>query len=218
MKILVTAGPTRESLDPVRFLSNRSTGKMGYAVADAARDAGHETVLISGPVPLDAPSGVTVVSVVSADDMLMAVQDNLQWCDVLIMAAAVADWRPATVSAVKLKKSGMRSRLELERTPDILKTIMGDKGSRVFVGFAAETGNPVAEAGRKLVAKGLDIIVANDVAEADSGFAVDTNRVILLFSDGRREDWPLMSKAEVAKKLVMELKIHGEVVKNEKSS
>ena len=207
MKILVTAGPTRESIDPVRFLSNRSTGKMGYALVWAAADAGHEVRLISGPVSLTAPDGVIVVDVVSAEDMLKAVQDNLEWCDVLIMSAAVADWRPASVSDVKLKKANMKATIELEPTPDVLKTVMADKGDRIFVGFAAETGDPVPEALRKLKEKGLDIIVANDVAADDAGFEVDTNRVTVLFADGRREDWPLMSKVEVAKKLILELEI-----------
>ena len=205
MKILITAGPTRESIDPVRFLSNRSTGKMGYALVWAAVEARHEVRLISGPVSLSAPVGVDVIDVLSAEDMLRAVQDNLEWCDLLIMSAAVSDWRPSSVSAVKLKKANMSGTLELERTPDVLQSIMSDKGERVFVGFAAETGDPVQEAKRKLVEKGLDLIVANDVAADDAGFAVDTNRVTLLFADGRREDWPLMSKVEVAKKLMMEL-------------
>ncbi len=205
MKILITAGPTRENIDPVRFLSNRSTGKMGYAVVWAAVNAGHDVRLISGPVSLTAPDGVMVVDVISAEDMLQAVRDNLEWCDVLIMAAAVADWRPVAASDVKLKKSEMNGTLNLERTPDVLKTIMSYKGGRVFVGFAAETGDPVPEALRKMKEKGLDMIVANDVAADDAGFAVDTNRVTILFADGRREDWPLMSKVEVAKKLVMEL-------------
>ena len=202
MKIIITAGPTRESIDPVRFLSNRSTGKMGYAVAEAAHGVGHEVRLISGPVSLIAPDGVMVVDVVSAADMLKAVQDNLEWCDMLIMSAAVADWRPANVSAIKLKKDAMTGRLALERTADILKTIMAYKGDRIFVGFAAETGDPVPEASRKLKEKGLDIIVANDVLQLDSGFAVDTNQVTLLFANGSSEAWPLLSKHEVAKRLL----------------
>lgn len=202
MKILITAGPTRESIDPVRFLSNRSTGKMGYALAEAAHDSGHEVRLISGPVSLSPPLDVGFVEVVSAEDMLRAVQENLAWCDVLIMSAAVADWRPVSVSAEKLKKADMSRTLELERTPDILQTIMPYKGNRIFVGFAAETGDPLPEASRKLKEKGLDLIVANDVSQSDAGFAVDTNRVTVLFADGRREDWPLMSKVAVAEKLI----------------
>lgn len=202
MKILITAGPTRESIDPVRFLSNGSTGKMGYALVYAALNAGHEVKLISGPVYLSAPVDVDIVDVVTADEMLRAVQDNLRWCDVLIMSAAVADWRPVAVSDVKLKKANMSGTLELERTEDILKSIMQYKGDRVFMGFAAETGDLVPEAKRKLVEKGLDVIVANDVSQHDAGFAVDTNRVTLLFADGHREDWSLMSKVDVAKKLI----------------
>lgn len=207
MKILITAGPTRESVDPVRFLSNRSTGKMGYALAEAAYNAGHDIKLISGPVSLDSSVDVEVIPIVSAEDMLEAVQNNLEWCDVLIMSAAVADWRPVSVSAVKLKKSDMSNTLELERTPDILQTIMANKGKRIFVGFAAETGDPLPEASRKLKKKGLDIIVGNDVSQPDAGFAVDTNRVTVLFADGRCKKWPLMSKVDVAKKLIMELEI-----------
>ncbi len=202
MRFLITAGPTREMLDPVRFLSNRSTGKMGYALAYAAVVAGHEVRLISGPVSLAAPAAVKVSDVVSAADVLNSVQDNLQWCDVLIMAAAVADWRPASVSAVKLKKSNMSGTLELERTPDILKSVAKYKGGRFFVGFAAETGDPLPEASRKLKEKGLDMIVANDVSQSDAGFAVDTNRVTVLFANGDYDNLPLMSKVEVAKMIV----------------
>ncbi len=202
MKILVTAGPTREHLDPVRFLSNRSTGKMGFAVAAAAVAAGHEAVLVAGPVSLDTPEGVRRIDVVSARDMLAAVESELSEADVLVMCAAVADWRPKTEAALKLKKGTMAPVLELEPNPDILRTIAPRKGGRIFVGFAAETGDPVPEAARKLAAKGLDMVVANDVSAPDSGFAVDTNRVTFVRPGGRRTYLPLLTKAEVAARLV----------------
>lgn len=202
MHILVTAGPTREMLDPVRFLSNRSTGKMGFALAEQAAARGHQVTLVAGPVTLATPPGVRRIDVVSARDMLDTVQNNLADCDVLIMAAAVADWRPKTFNATKLKKSCMSNVLELEPNPDILRTIQPLKGVRLFIGFAAETGDPLAEAQRKLHAKGLDMIVANDVASKDAGFEVDTNRVVLIPSQGEIEHLPLMSKREVAIRII----------------
>ncbi len=201
MRILVTAGPTRERLDPVRFLSNRSTGKMGYAVACAARDAGHEVVLVSGPVSLSAPDGVRMILVESAEEMLAAVQHELVACDALVMTAAVADWRPAVVSSSKLKKETMSGMLQLERTPDILATLAPVKGNRLFVGFAAETEQLRQHAAAKRVAKGLDLIVANDVTAPDAGFGVDTNRVVLL-SEAGEEDLPLLSKYEVGQRII----------------
>jgi phosphopantothenoylcysteine decarboxylase/phosphopantothenate--cysteine ligase len=202
MHFLVTAGPTREHLDPVRFLSNRSTGKMGFAVAAQAAAAGHHVVLVAGPVALPTPAGVTRVDVVSALDLLAAVQRHLPQADALVMAAAVADWRPRSVSAVKLKKAGMHPTLELEPNPDVLLAVRPLKEGRIFVGFAAETGDPLPEARRKLIAKGLDLIVANDVSQPDAGFAVDTNRVVLLPRDGAPETLPLLSKQEVAARIV----------------
>ena len=202
MRFLVTAGPTREFMDPVRFISNRSSGKMGYAIAAAARDHGHEVVLISGPVSLSAPMGVSRIDVISADDMLKAVTAHLDSCDVLVMAAAVADWRPSTMSAQKLKKLRMSPELHLEPTPDILQAIKSRKGGRLFIGFAAETTEVEGEARRKLVSKGLDLIVANDVSQADAGFDVDTNRVILITPSDEARSWPLMSKQSVALRLV----------------
>ena len=203
MNILITAGPTREHLDPVRFLSNRSTGKMGFAVAQAAAERGHAVTLISGPVSLPTPAGVTRVDVVSALDMLGAVEKLLPGHDALVMSAAVADWRPKRASAGKLKKSDMNPVLELEPNPDILKTIHPLKGPRIFVGFAAETGDPLAEARRKLVSKGLDLIVANDVTQPDAGFAVDTNRVTFLSGNEPPDARPLQSKLDVGRAIVL---------------
>lgn len=202
MKILITAGPTREHLDPIRFLSNRSTGKMGFAVAQAAAERGHTVTLIAGPVSLPTPPGVTRIDIVSARDMLAAVQHHLPQQEALVMAAAVADWRPAQVAEVKLKKSEMSPVIALEPNPDILKTIAPLKGSRLFVGFAAETGDPLAEAQRKLTAKGLDMIVANDVSAEGSGFAVDTNRVTFLTPSGDPLALPLQAKLAIGHALI----------------
>ena len=202
MRFLITAGPTREPLDPVRFLSNRSTGKMGFALAQAAAEAGHEVVLVAGPVALETPPGVRRVDIETALEMLAAVERELPAAEVYISCAAVADWRPEVCSPTKLKKHEMSGTLRLVRNPDILKTIRPLKGKRTFIGFAAETGEPDAEATRKLREKGLDMIVANDVTAPGAGFAHDTNRVTLLFPDGHREALPLMTKHEVAQRVI----------------
>jgi len=208
MNLLITAGPTREHLDPVRFLSNRSTGKMGFAIAQAAAERGHRVTLIAGPVTLQTPPGVTRLDVVSALDMLDAVQSLLPQHDALVMCAAVADWRPKRMSAAKLKKSDMNPVLALEPNPDILKTVCPHKEARLFVGFAAETGDPLAEAQRKLAAKGLDLIVANDVTQPDAGFAVDTNRVTFISATEPPADLPLQSKLDVGRAIVTWLERH----------
>lgn len=203
MKLLVTAGPTREALDTVRFISNRSSGKMGYAVASMGLQRGHEVRLISGPVALDPPEGLDRVDrVVSASDMLEAVHANIEWCDSLVMSAAVADMRPVEVASSKIKKSGFSMMLQLEPTDDILMSIAPLKGSRVFVGFAAETERLEENARNKLAAKNLDLIFANDVSAQDAGFEVDTNRVSCVASDGSVKRWGLMSKLEIADRIV----------------
>lgn len=202
MKILITAGPTREPLDPVRFISNRSTGKMGFALAQAAAEAGHTVTLVAGPVTLPTPAGVRRIDVCTALEMLDAVTQALPACEAFISCAAVADWRPETCSSTKLKKSEMSGTLRLVRNPDILRTVRPLKGTRKFVGFAAETGEPTAEAARKLREKGLDLIVANDVTAPGAGFATETNRVTLLTPDGSREALPLMDKLEVARRII----------------
>lgn len=198
MKILVTAGPTREPLDPVRFLSNRSSGKMGYAIASAALRRGHSVTLISGPVALLPPAGMRCVKVNTAADMLAAVKRNIKQCDALIMAAAVSDFRPARFTPEKIKKNAAVLSLPLMLNPDILKTIAPQKGKKIFVGFAAETGRLHREALRKLREKNLDMIVANDVRRRDAGFEVDTNRVTFFFADGKQRELPLMTKAKIA--------------------
>ncbi len=202
MKLLVTAGPTREPIDPVRFISNRSSGKMGYAVASAAHKRGHSVVLISGPVALRPPTGVRCVNVNTAADMLAAVRKNIKRCDALVMAAAVSDWRPAEFSREKIKKNKMPDLLPLAQNPDILMTVAPKKGKRIFVGFAAETGRLRPEALRKLREKNLDLIVANDVRRPDAGFETDTNRVVLFSADGEQEALPLMSKKHVAERII----------------
>ena len=210
MRILITAGPTREPLDPVRFLSNRSSGKMGYALARVAARRGHVVTLISGPVALRPPAKVSFVGVMTADEMLSAVKRHLSNSDALIMAAAVADWRPRRVSTQKIKKTKGPPVLRLEPTPDILKQLRSKKGRRVFIGFAAETERILSGARRKLAGKGLDLIVANDVSRPDAGFEVDTNRVTLMDSSGRVQTLPLMTKMRVAARILDWLEAHSE--------
>ncbi len=202
-RVLVTAGPTREALDPVRFLSNPSTGKMGYALAEAAAARGAEVLLVSGPTELADPAGVEVVRVMSAAEMHDAVQKRSGEADVFIGAAAVADFRPARVEASKIKKA-QRTELtvSLERTPDIIAGVAEWEPRPLIVGFAAETEDPRANAERKLREKNMDLIVANDVTDDDSGFGADTNRVTILDARGGAEELPTMSKAEVAARVL----------------
>ena len=198
MHILVTAGPTREPIDPVRFISNRSSGKMGYAIAGVAARRGHKVTLVSGPVALPPPKGVRVLSVLTAADMLQVVRRSLPRARALVMAAAVAVWRPARCSVRKLKKNRSAPVLHLKPNRDILAAVAPGKGRRIFVGFAAETGRLIPEARRKLKAKNLDLIVANDVMRRDAGFDVDTNRVVLMDQGGMTLKLPLMTKLRVA--------------------
>ena len=200
MKILVTAGPTREKIDPVRFISNRSSGKMGYALAAAARDLGHEVVLVSGPVALTPPAGVEVVKVESAAEMAAAVKAAAPNCGVVIMAAAVADYRPAHAAEHKLKKRPGELFLELERTEDILLSLgqMKQPG-QLLVGFAAETEELMNNAAGKLERKNLDWIVANTVSD---GFGTDTDKVTLLGRGGQKVDLPRAAKGEVARRIL----------------
>jgi phosphopantothenoylcysteine decarboxylase/phosphopantothenate--cysteine ligase len=199
--VLITAGPTQEALDPVRFLTNRSSGKMGYAVAEAAIARGAEVTLISGPVSLTPPRGAITISVKSASEMHRAVMDNLEDATMVVMAAAVSDYRPASVSQQKIKKNGGGIAIELEPTDDILAAVCRERGNRIVIGFAAETEHVIENARKKLAAKGADLIVANDVSAADSGFDVETNRIALVASDGVIE-LPLMSKREAADRIL----------------
>lgn len=198
-RYVITAGPTREHLDPVRFLTNPSTGKMGFAVARAAAERGHDVALIAGPVALKTPKGVRRIDVTSARDMLAAVEDAIGDGDcVFVATAAVADWRPASCADRKLKKGQMSDTIKLVRNPDILKGVK----CRHKIGFAAETNDVMAEAERKCREKGLAMIVANDVTEKGAGFGTDTNRVTFLKADGSVERLPLMSKLAVARRIV----------------
>lgn len=202
MRILVTAGPTREPIDPVRFISNRSSGKMGYAIASVALRRGHTVVLVSGPVSIQPPPDIVLIKVVTAADMLAAVTDKIGWCDALIMSAAVSDWRPAEFSREKIKKHKMPDLLPLARNPDILITVAPGKGKRIFVGFAAETGRLRPEVLRKLREKNLDLIVANDVSRPDAGFEADINQVALFSAGGEHEELPLMTKEKIAERII----------------
>jgi phosphopantothenoylcysteine decarboxylase/phosphopantothenate--cysteine ligase len=200
--VLVTAGPTVEDIDPVRFVSNRSSGRMGYRVAEAARDRGAKVILVSGPTALPAPAGVDFVPVRSASDMAEAVTKHGASATLVVMAAAVSDYRPAQVAAQKIKKTPGDLSLAMVRTPDILRGLGEAKGPRTLVGFAAETENVVENALRKLHEKKLDLIVANQVGAPDSGFAAETNTALLLDAGGGREDVPLVSKRELADRIL----------------
>lgn len=205
-RVLVTAGPTREQIDPVRFISNRSSGKMGLAVAAAARDRGAEVTLVTGPIALPAPGGVRHLTVVTAEQMREAVLANIDDTDILVMTAAVADYRPATPQLQKIKKAGRgRLVLELEPTPDILAQVGARGGRQVLVGFVAETGDPAAAARRKLAEKRLDLVVANDVTAPGAGFDAETNLVEIFSSDGRRLPVPLAPKRRVAECILDEV-------------
>jgi len=206
-KVVITAGPTREHLDPVRFLSNPSTGRMGFAIAKAAVERGFEVTLIAGPVALKTPKGVKRIDVVSAREMCAAAVEEAKAADVFIATAAVADWRPAKCAARKLKKDEMSSVLKLVRNPDILKTVNATvkrKGNSdlKLVGFAAETGNPICEAARKCREKGLEFIVANDVTAKGAGFGASTNRVVILDKFGNRKALALMSKLAIGRRIM----------------
>lgn len=201
--VLVTAGPTREEIDPVRFLSNYSSGKMGYAIACAARNRGARVILVSGPVNLREPQGVETIQVVSAQEMYEVVMEKVEHADLVIKAAAVADFRPVLRDGQKIKKGDAeRLSVELQRTPDILAELGQKKGSRVLVGFAAETEELLKHAGKKLTSKNLDMIVANDVTLEGAGFNIDTNIVRFLMADGHVEELPQMTKDEVAERLL----------------
>lgn len=208
-KVIVTAGGTQEPLDPVRLLTNRSSGKQGYAIAQAALDAGAQVTLITTPTALTLPVGAHVVHVETAKQMLDCVLNELDASDALIMAAAVADFRPKHQAKDKIKKEGGIPQIELEATEDILKLVssqrLAAKRPFVVVGFAAESRDLLENAAVKLKSKGLDFIAANDISAGDAGFAVETNRVTLLFADGRKEALPLMSKSEVAETIIERL-------------
>jgi phosphopantothenoylcysteine decarboxylase / phosphopantothenate---cysteine ligase len=200
-KLLITAGPNQEPLDPVRYLSNRSSGKMGYALARAAIRRGAEVALISGPTTLEPPAGARFIPVTTAAEMRHAVLDEFPRCTAVIMAAAVTDYRPADFASKKMKRGRGPIELRLEPNPDILKEIGAKKNGKMLVGFAAETDELVANAKKKLKDKNLDMIVANDVTGAGAGFDVDTNVATILDRGGGVRALPLMSKDELAEQI-----------------
>jgi len=206
-KIVVTAGGTQEPLDPVRMLTNKSSGKQGYAIAQAALDAGGTVVLVTAPTSLTPPVGAKVVPVHTAQEMQEAVLAESAGAEALVMAAAVADFRPKTVAEDKLKKRDGIPQIELEAAPDILLAVAGleSRRPRVVIGFAAESRDLLENASNKLQSKKLDILVANDISAPDDGFGVDTNRVTLLFPNAKEETLPLMSKSEVAETIIAHL-------------
>lgn len=206
-KIVVTAGGTQEPIDPVRVIANRSSGKQGYALAQAALDAGASVSLIAGPVVQVPPVGASVLPVQTAQEMLEAVLAECRGAAALVMAAAVADFRAKKVSSEKIKKDSGLPQVEFESTPDILMAVagMGSGRPQVVAGFAAESRNLLENAAAKLKSKHLDLIAANDITAPDSGFGVDTNRITLLYADGRTEALPLMNKEEAAHAIIERL-------------
>jgi phosphopantothenoylcysteine decarboxylase/phosphopantothenate--cysteine ligase len=208
--VLVTAGPTYEDIDPVRFISNRSSGKMGYAVAEAAARRGAKVILITGPTALETPEGVERVDVRTAEEMLRAVQSRFALATIAIFAAAVADYRPAEPATAKIKRTKEPLTIRLEPNPDILTTMAKEKGDRLVVGFAAETDHVAENARKKLTQKNADLIVANDVTAEGAGFDVDTNIVTIFSGDARDLPLPRMTKAEVAQRILDEaLRLRG---------
>jgi phosphopantothenoylcysteine decarboxylase/phosphopantothenate--cysteine ligase len=202
-RLLITAGPTHEPIDPVRFITNRSSGRMGFALARMAKRRGADVVLISGPTNLPFPGGnIQLIPVRTASEMRDAVLEHYEGCSAIIKAAAVSDYRPKSVSSQKLKKMSVSASLELERNPDIIAEIGSAKGNRVLVGFAAETEDLMANAREKLRKKHLDLIVANDVSQPDSGFETETNRVVIIDWAGKAEPLPLMGKDEAANRVL----------------
>jgi len=199
--ILITAGPTQEALDPVRFISNRSSGKMGYALAEAAAQRGAHVILVSGPVHLPAPSGVTLIRVHTAVEMHDAVLEHLKESTIIVKSAAVADYHLSQVPQHKVKKTAMRMSLELDPTPDILAELGKKKGDRLLIGFAAETENLTESARGKLVSKNCDMVVANLVGHDGTGFEADENEAILVLSTGETIDLPRAPKREVADRI-----------------
>lgn len=203
--VLVTAGPTCEDIDPVRYISNRSSGKMGYALAEAARRRGARVILVSGPTALKAPAGVELVSVRTTEQMHHAVLQRAAEATIVVMAAAVADCRPRMQQEQKLKRGSGPASLDLEPTPDILADLAQRKGDRLLVGFAAETNDVAANARKKLASKGTDLMVANDVTQEGAGFDVETNIVSIFARDGRELSLPRLSKLDVANRIFDEL-------------
>jgi phosphopantothenoylcysteine decarboxylase / phosphopantothenate---cysteine ligase len=202
VRFVVTAGPTREAIDPVRFISNRSSGKMGYAIAEAALAAGHGVTLISGPATVAPPEGAQLISIVTSSELYDAVHRSVPDCDVLVMCAAVSDYRPATVEPRKTKKRKASFTLELVPTRDILTSLPKENRGYLVVGFAAETHDLETNARKKLREKNCDVIVANDVSQTDSGMESDKNAVTIFFRNGESETISRRSKKIIARELV----------------
>lgn len=200
-KIILTAGPTREAIDPVRYISNHSSGKMGYALAIAARDAGAEVTLISGPVDIAAPEGVRVVAVITAEEMAQAVNDQIAQCDIFIATAAVSDYRPSEIHTQKIKKQQATLQLELTRNPDIVASVAQRGDAPFTVGFAAETNHVIDYARKKLIDKKCDMVIANQVNMTNSGFGSDNNTVTVITAD-QQQALPTMAKTALAKTLI----------------
>ena len=201
LDVVITAGPTREAIDPVRFISNHSSGKMGYALAEAARDAGARVTIISGPVRLNAPDKVRVIHVESASDMLLASLEAQTNCDIFIAAAAVADDRPLQIAQQKIKKAGEQMQMQLVKNPDIVATVAQLEDKPFVIGFAAETQDVATYARGKLSSKNLDMIIANDVSNTDIGFNSDSNSVTV-FWGGNQQEFPRMSKSALSNELI----------------
>ncbi|HEX3030280.1 MAG TPA: bifunctional phosphopantothenoylcysteine decarboxylase/phosphopantothenate--cysteine ligase CoaBC, partial [Clostridia bacterium] len=204
-KILITAGPTREAIDPVRYITNHSSGKMGYAIAKMAKQRGAGVKIISGPVNIKRPDNIEIIDVNTADEMYKSVMDNYEGYDILIMVAAVADYKCINIADKKIKKKEDKMNLELVKNPDIARELGKVKGDRILVGFSAETNELITNAKAKLEAKNLDMIVANDVTMQGAGFGTDTNIVKLIKKDGSIKNLPMMSKDNVADEILNEV-------------
>jgi phosphopantothenoylcysteine decarboxylase/phosphopantothenate--cysteine ligase len=202
VRFVVTAGPTREAIDPVRFISNRSSGKMGYAIAEAALAAGYDVTLISGPASITPPAGTQLVSITTSDELYDAVHRAVRHCDALVMCAAVSDYRPATFERRKTKKRKEPFALKLIPTRDILASLSRKNRHYLVVGFAAETHNLKINAQKKLRAKNCDVIVANDVSRSDAGMESDKNEVVIFFRNGKSQKISRTSKTNIARELV----------------
>lgn len=198
LNILVTAGPTQEMIDPVRFISNRSTGVMGYRIARAAKKKGHNVTLISGPVNIAPPKGIKYISIKSVKELKKAVLSNIENCDCLFMVAAVSDWRPSKIRKDKIKRGGRILNLRLEPTPDILKSAAGKKGKRVFVGFSLETKPGIALARKKLKDKNLDMLVSNRLTGYSSPFGDARIKSVILYKNGKIEKLASLDKGRIA--------------------
>jgi len=210
LKFLISAGPTREHVDPVRFITNASSGKMGFMVAESALDAGHQVRIVTGPVNLEYPAEAEVIETTTAMEMHAAIMKNFHDCDVLVMTAAVCDYRPIKTSLNKIHKSDETFILRLERNPDILLSIRRLEKNQTIIGFAAETNDVIVSARRKLEKKRMDMIIANEVGGKNYGFAVEHIKAVLLFRDGENRDLGCCRKKDLADIIVNEaVRIHG---------